>query len=76
MKDDIALSQEKRPNWFRRVCRLFSSEPNNQEQLVEVLYDAEQRNVLDAESLDMIEGVLDVSEIKVDGDFTKAYRKP
>ncbi len=66
MKEDAPLPQEKRPGFFKRLCRVFLQEPTNQEQLVEVLYDAEQRNVLDAESLDMIEGVLDVSEIKVD----------
>ncbi len=66
MKDNVPRSDEELPNWFERLSRVLLREPKTHAQLVEVLHDAEQRNVLDADSLDMIEGVLDVSAIKVD----------
>lgn len=40
-------------------------EPQNREQLVELLRDAEQRNLLNPDALSMIEGVLQVSEMQV-----------
>ena len=52
-------------NWRKRVCRFLGSEPENKEQLVEVLQDAERRSLLDREALGMIEGVLQVSDLRV-----------
>lgn len=40
-------------------------EPQDREQLVELLRDAEQRNLLNPDALSMIEGVLQVSEMQV-----------
>lgn len=40
-------------------------EPQDREQLVELLRDAEQRNLLNPDALSMIEGVLQVSEMRV-----------
>jgi len=52
-------------NWFDRLTALFGSEPQNREQLIELLKDAKQRALLDTEALSMIEGVLQVSELRV-----------
>jgi magnesium and cobalt transporter len=40
-------------------------EPKDREQLMEVLRDAEERDILSAEMLRMIESVLQVSEMQV-----------
>jgi magnesium and cobalt transporter len=44
---------------------LFGSEPQNREQLIELLKDAKSRALLDTDALSMIEGVLQVSELRV-----------
>ncbi len=60
------LSDEAPPrNWFDRLIQLFGSEPQNREQLLALLKDARERALLDADALSMIEGVLQVSELRV-----------
>ncbi len=48
-----------------RVIQVFTGEPKNKEELVEVLNDAEDRELIKPETKQMIEGVLEVSEIHV-----------
>ena len=50
------------PSWFERLLGRFTHEPEDREELVSQLHAAFERNVLDAESLSMIEGVLSFSE--------------
>jgi magnesium and cobalt transporter len=52
-------------HWRKRICRLLGSEPENKEQLLELLQDAERRGLLDREALGMIECVLQVSDLRV-----------
>lgn len=52
-------------SWFERLSDMLIREPKDREQLVEVLRDAEDRNILSAEMLGMIESVLQVSEMQV-----------
>ncbi len=54
-----------KPSWFERLSTLLLREPEDREQLVELLYSAFERNLLDADALAMIEGVLQVSEMQV-----------
>lgn len=54
-----------RTGWLDKLGQVLSGEPRNREQLVELLRDAEQRALLDADALAMIEGVLQVSEMQV-----------
>ncbi len=58
------LEEEKR-SWFERLSDLLIREPKDREQLVDVLRDAEERDILSAEMLSMIESVLQVSEMQV-----------
>ncbi|MGQ9659881.1 MAG: HlyC/CorC family transporter [Thermochromatium sp.] len=51
--------------WLRRLGRLLGSEPQNREQIIELLKDAQQRQLLDTDALSMIEGVLQVSDLRV-----------
>ena len=51
--------------WLERISRLFSGEPQDREQLVELLKEAEERNLLDADALGMMEGAMQVSERRV-----------
>src|SRR5512134_1499960 len=52
-------------NWLERLSALLMREPEDREQLVELLHSAYERNLLDADALSMIEGVLQVSETQV-----------
>jgi magnesium and cobalt transporter len=57
--------QQKQRSWLERLGDLVSREPKDKEQLMEVLRDAEGRDLLSAEVLSMIESVLQVSEMQV-----------
>lgn len=52
-------------SWLERISQTLLGEPKDRQQLVELLRDAEQREVLDPGALNMIEGVLQVSEMRV-----------
>ena len=51
--------------WLERLGQALSGEPRDRDDLVEVLRDAQQRALLDADQLAMIEGALHVSEMQV-----------
>jgi len=57
-------TQEKR-SWVERLSDLLIREPKDRAQLIEVLRDAEDRDILSAEMLSMIESVVQVSEMQV-----------
>lgn len=52
-------------SWFERLGDLLIREPKDREQLIEILRDAEERNILSAEILRMIESVIQLSEMHV-----------
>jgi magnesium and cobalt transporter len=52
-------------SWLERLSFALMGEPKDREQLVELLRDAQHRNLLDPDGLAMIEGVLQVSEMQV-----------
>lgn len=56
---------KQRPTWFERLSDLLLREPEDREELVDLLHSAFERNLLDADALGMIEGVLSVSELTV-----------
>ena len=60
---DTTASQQR--SWLDRLSQAFSAEPRNRQDLIELLRDAQQRHLLDADALVMIEGVLEVSEMQV-----------
>jgi magnesium and cobalt transporter len=51
--------------WLGRLAALIGAEPQDKEQLGEVLRDARKRALLDADALTMMEGVLAVAELRV-----------
>lgn len=52
-------------SWLERLSTALLREPQDREQLIGLLRDAQQRELLDAEALAMIEGVLQVSTMRV-----------
>lgn len=53
------------PSWLERLSQLILREPHDREELVELLRDAEKRELIDPDALSMIEGVMQVSEMQV-----------
>jgi hemolysin (HlyC) family protein len=54
-----------KPSLLERLSHLLLREPEDREQLVELLHSAYENHLMDADSLGMIEGVLQVSEMQV-----------
>ncbi len=51
--------------WLKRLTQTFAAEPQDRQQLIEILREARTRGLLDAEALPMLEGVLAVAELQV-----------
>ena len=51
--------------WLERLISVFSSDPQSQEQLIELLRNFHQHHIIGVDELFMIEGVLQVSEMQV-----------
>lgn len=58
-------SSEHRKSWFSRILQALSGEPQSREDLAEVIQQAGERGLLDADSLRIIESTLQVSEQQV-----------
>ncbi|QVL46905.1 MAG: CBS domain-containing protein [Thiocapsa sp.] len=65
MASDRSSEGSRSRNWFERIGQLLGGEPQDKEQLLEVLKDAKERELLDTDALSMIEGVLQVSDLRV-----------
>jgi magnesium and cobalt transporter len=48
---------------FERLTAFISPEPENRSELLEILHDAHERGLIDADALSMIEGVFQVSDL-------------
>ncbi len=54
-----------KPTLLERLSMMLLREPEDREQLIALLYSAYERNLLDADALSMMEGVIQVSERQV-----------
>ena len=59
------MNEPPKPSLLERLSSILLREPEDREQLVQLLHSAFERRLLDAEALSMIEGVLQVSETQV-----------
>jgi magnesium and cobalt transporter len=57
-------ASNKHKSLLERLTAFIFREPENREELLEALHDAHERDLLDADALSMIEGVLQVSELR------------
>lgn len=60
----MASDTHDKPSVFDRLSAFLMREPEDREQLIELLHSAYDRNLLDSDALAMIEGVLQVSEMQ------------
>jgi magnesium and cobalt transporter len=58
-------SESSKPGLLERLSAFLLREPEDREQLIHLLHSAFERNLLDADALSMMEGVLQVSERQV-----------
>src|SRR5512134_657088 len=61
---DRPTPSQKHRSLLERLTAFIFREPENREELLEALHDAHARNLLDADAMSMIEGVLQVSELR------------
>ncbi len=54
-----------RKRWVERISQLFSGEPHDLDDLLDILREARENRLLDTDALSMIEGVLQVSQMRV-----------
>ena len=65
MPNDQSTIGSSNRGWIDRLVQLFGGEPEDKEDIVEILHNAKQRALLDTDALAMMEGVLGVSELRV-----------
>ena len=53
--------ESSKPSLLERLSAFLLREPEDREQLIQLLHSAYERNLLDADALSMMEGVLQVS---------------
>ena len=58
-------SQPHQRSMLERISYFLTGEPQDQEDLLEILRESEEKHLLDSDSLAMIEGVMQVSEMRV-----------
>jgi magnesium and cobalt transporter len=66
MSDDKPPSTSpSRSSWVEKISQFFSDEPQDLEDLLEILREAKTNHLLDTDTLSMIEGVLQVNQMQV-----------
>lgn len=65
MTDDQSSIDSRPSSWIDKIAQVFSDEPTDTKSLLELLRNAEQDQVLDADALSIIEGALQVSAMQV-----------
>ncbi|WP_419418490.1 HlyC/CorC family transporter [Legionella sp. D16C41] len=61
----LVNKEDESNSWFMRLKQFLQVEPQNQEELISLLRDAQIRSLINAETLGMIEGVIQFSQMKV-----------
>lgn len=65
MNDEQSGDSPHPRNWVERLSHFLLGEPKDREELLDLLRDAQKRHLIDPYALSMIEGVLQVSELRV-----------
>ncbi len=54
-----------RKSFFERLGQIFQGEPKDRQELVDVIRDSEENDLIDHDTRDMLEGVMEISEMRV-----------
>lgn len=63
--ENMDSSSSSQPGFFERLSSLLLREPEDREQVLQLLHSAYERNLMDADALTIIEGALSASETRV-----------
>ena len=66
MSDDQSSRSQGSKSWLERISQAFSNEPESVEDVLEILRDAETQNIIDADAMSIIEGAMQVIDMRVD----------
>lgn len=66
MSDDQSSRGQGGKSWLERISQAFSSEPESVEDVLEILRDAEEHNIIDSDAMSIIEGAMQVIDMRVD----------
>lgn len=66
MNDDSSNNGQTSKSWIDRLSQAFSSEPRTPEDLLRVLRDAEFQQLIDADAMSIIEGAMQVTDMRVE----------
>lgn len=65
MSDSDPTSSQPSKSWLERLSQVFSDQPESIRDITELLREAEQRDVIDTDSLSIIEGAMQVTHMQV-----------
>lgn len=65
MNDQSASNTSPNKSWLERISQAFSDQPESLKDIIGILREAEQRQVLDADALSIIEGAMQVTHMQV-----------
>jgi len=64
--DQSSRSQGSNKSWLERISHAFSSGPESIEDVLEILRDAESQGIIDVDAMSIIEGAMQVVDMRVD----------
>ena len=65
MNDDNPKGEQPSQTWIEKLASMFSQDPQNRGELLELLNDAGGRGIIDHEALSIIEGAVQVADMQV-----------
>jgi magnesium and cobalt transporter len=65
MSDGNSDSSQSSRSWFEKLSQAFSDQPESTRDILDILRAAEKRNILDSDSLNLIEGAMQVIDMQV-----------
>jgi magnesium and cobalt transporter len=66
MSDDHSSRGQGGKSWLERISQAFSSGPESIEDVLEILRDAESQNIIDTDAMSIIEGAMQVIDMRVE----------
>ena len=66
MSDDHSSRSQGSKSWLERISQAFSNEPESVDDILEILRDAEQEKIIDPDAMSLIEGAMQVTDMRVD----------
>lgn len=65
MRISILNKDDEHPSWFARLKHLIHHEPQNQDELIALLREAQLRTIIDSETLNMLESTMHLTALRV-----------